>query len=149
MWVASNGVPRNLVQQPARQLEESVDIGQRLTDRYFVWERQAPRQSSMPDQARVGHWQEHNSCSWERSLRAMPGDYHNAYEMNSTHFKNWQKNQLLSNLPAGAVIVVDNALYHNRRTPESVYHSLNVQQQKTRYDRMADHLRALSMMRLC
>ena len=46
------------------------------------------------------------------------GDYHD--EMNAAHFEDWWKNQLLPNLPPDAVIVIDNAPYHNRRTPESV-----------------------------
>ena len=33
--------------------------------------------------------------------------------MNGTHFVEWLKNQLLPNLPPHAVIVIDNAPYHN------------------------------------
>ena len=39
-------------------------------------------------------------------------DYHD--EMNSAHFEEWWEHHLLANLPPGAVIVLDNAPYHNR-----------------------------------
>ena len=45
-------------------------------------------------------------------------DYHD--EMNHDHFSEWWEHQLLPNLPAGAVIVMDNASYHSVKTAESV-----------------------------
>ena len=45
-------------------------------------------------------------------------DYHD--EMNQTHFEEWWENQLLPNLPPGAVVVLDNAPYHNRRTADTI-----------------------------
>ena len=41
-------------------------------------------------------------------------DYHD--EMNALHFEEWWSHQLLPNLPAGAVIVMDNAPYHTVKT---------------------------------
>ena len=40
-------------------------------------------------------------------------DYHD--EMNSEHFMEWFTKQLLPNIPDNAVIVVDNATYHNKQ----------------------------------
>ena len=39
------------------------------------------------------------------------GDYHN--EMNIDHFMEWFSTQLIPNIPASSVIVLDNAKYHN------------------------------------
>ena len=39
-------------------------------------------------------------------------DYHD--KMNSEHFMEWFMKQLLPNIPDNAVIVVDNATYHNK-----------------------------------
>ena len=44
-------------------------------------------------------------------------DYHG--EMNSAHFEEWWEYQLLPNLPPAAVVVLDNAPYHNRRTDKT------------------------------
>ena len=44
-------------------------------------------------------------------------DYHD--EMNATHFNEWWSEKLLPNLPAGAVIVMDNAPYHTVKTEAS------------------------------
>ena len=45
-------------------------------------------------------------------------DYH--AEMNATeHFTEWWTDKLLSNLPEGAVIVMDNAPYHTVKTDDS------------------------------
>ena len=40
-------------------------------------------------------------------------DYHD--EMNSEHYMEWFTKQLLPNVPDNAVIVVDNATYHNKQ----------------------------------
>ena len=40
-------------------------------------------------------------------------DYHD--EMNSEHYMEWFTKQLLPNVPDTAVIVVDNATYHNKQ----------------------------------
>ena len=40
-------------------------------------------------------------------------DYHN--EMDSEHFMEWFTKELLPNIPDNAVIVVDNATYHNKQ----------------------------------
>lgn len=45
------------------------------------------------------------------------GDYHN--EMNGDHFEAWWKEKVLPSLPPRSVIVIDNAKYHSRITPES------------------------------
>ena len=45
-------------------------------------------------------------------------DYHG--EMNQVHFEEWWEHDLLPNLPPMAVIVLDNAPYHNRRTDETI-----------------------------
>ena len=45
-------------------------------------------------------------------------DYHG--EMNQAHFEEWWEHDLLPNLPPMAVIVLDNAPYHNRRTDETI-----------------------------
>ena len=44
-------------------------------------------------------------------------DYHS--EMNAQHFEEWWECNLLPNLPAGAVIAMDNASYHTRKTAAS------------------------------
>ena len=45
-------------------------------------------------------------------------DYHS--EINGQVFSEWVTKQLIPNLPPNAVLVMDNALYHNLRTEESV-----------------------------
>jgi hypothetical protein len=42
------------------------------------------------------------------------GDYH--HEMNSEHLLEWFENQLCTHIPAGLLIVLDNASYHNTQT---------------------------------
>ena len=44
-------------------------------------------------------------------------DYHN--EINGDHFEAWWKEKVLPSLPPRSVVVIDNAKYHSRITPES------------------------------
>ena len=44
-------------------------------------------------------------------------DYHS--EMNGPHFENWLLETVLPKLPDKSVLVIDNARYHSRQTPES------------------------------
>ena len=46
-------------------------------------------------------------------------------EMNQAHFEEWWEHDLLPNLPPMAVIVLDNAPYHNRRTDETIAPTLS------------------------
>ena len=46
--------------------------------------------------------------------KSKTGDYH--HEMNSEHFLEWFENQLCTHIPAGSLIVLDNASYHNTQT---------------------------------
>ncbi|XP_049770556.1 uncharacterized protein LOC126109543 [Schistocerca cancellata] len=48
---------------------------------------------------------------WAKSTK---GDYHG--QMNSANFEKWFGEKVLPNLPPNSVIVMDNALYHNRQT---------------------------------
>ena len=43
--------------------------------------------------------------------KSSSGDYHN--EMNTEHFMEWWKTQLLPNIPSNSIIIIDNASYHN------------------------------------
>lgn len=45
------------------------------------------------------------------------GDYHG--QMNQTMFTKWFKEKLLPNIPAGSLIIMDNAAYHNVLSPAS------------------------------
>ena len=47
-------------------------------------------------------------------VKSKTGDYH--HEMNSEHFLEWFENQLCTHIPAGSLIVLDNASYHNTQT---------------------------------
>ncbi len=46
------------------------------------------------------------------------GDYHQ--EMNAQHFEEWLINQLFPNIPAGSIIVMDNASYHSKNAEENI-----------------------------
>lgn len=46
-----------------------------------------------------------------RAKKSQSGDYHN--EMNAEHFLKWFEHQLCPHIPAGSLIVLDNASYHN------------------------------------
>ena len=58
---------------------------------------------------KAGSWIQNANLAFQGNTAT--GEYH--YETNINHFMEWFEQQLLPNIPAYSVIVLDNAKYHN------------------------------------
>ena len=62
-------------------------------------------------------------CDLVFLYKAKDGDYHQ--EMNGPTFLNWLENQLMPALESPSVFVLDNAIYYNMKTEETVVPNFN------------------------